>query len=241
MNLFGKKKAAPAPDIIGSIKQLTEVQALLDKREDHLQKQIKQATFDAQTKLKAKDKNGAIFCIKRKKMYQTEVDQIYAKKSNIETQIITLQGTQINKEVLNAMRSANNAMKASIKEADIEKVEDLMSDVTEGMAMANEIGTALANPIGPAVDEDELEDELKAMEAEMLDSELLEAPSVPAARRTDYSADALAAKTREADREAAQIASALQSAPAVPSNPIKTPALSKEEAELQELGMEMGQ
>ena len=60
MNLFGKKKAAPppvvdAPSVIGNIKQNLD---LLDKREQHLQKQIDKCLMEAKAKAAKKDKNG---------------------------------------------------------------------------------------------------------------------------------------------------------------------------------------
>ncbi len=58
MNLFGKKKAAPAPKLNDSIQQLREAMTALDKREKHLEKQREATIADAKKKAKAKDKRG---------------------------------------------------------------------------------------------------------------------------------------------------------------------------------------
>jgi charged multivesicular body protein 4 len=90
MNLFGKKKAAPAPKLNDSIQQLREAQTMLDKREKHLEKQMQVARDQAKDKLKAKDKRGALFLLKRAKLYETQISQIYGKRQNIDMQVGTI-------------------------------------------------------------------------------------------------------------------------------------------------------
>jgi len=183
MNLFGKKKPAPAPKLGDSIQKLREVLTTLDKREQHLQNQMKQALAEAKAKSKAKDKRGAMYHLKRKKMIEKQVDQIYGKKMNIETQILALEGASSNKEVLGVMRQGKDALKSSIKESDIENVDDVMSDITESIQLADEMGEAMSQQIGPVHDEDELEAELNEMESELQTDELQDvvkdAPKVP--------------------------------------------------------------
>jgi hypothetical protein len=58
MNLFGKKKAAPAPKLNDSIQALREAMNVLDKREKHLEKQRDAALGEAKKRAKAKDKRG---------------------------------------------------------------------------------------------------------------------------------------------------------------------------------------
>ena len=45
--------------------------------------------------------------------------------------------------------------------------------------MADEVNEQMAQPIGPQMDEDELNKELEEMESELMDSQLLAAPTVP--------------------------------------------------------------
>jgi len=178
MNLFGKKKAAP-PKLSETIQRLREALDTLDKREKHLEKQIGQAVAEAKKKSKAKDKRGALFQIKRKRMYEKQVEQIYGKKSNIEMQIMALESAASNKEVLDVMKIGKDALKTAIQATDVEKVEETMEDINEQIAMGEEIGEAMSNPIGAPVDEEDLSKELEEMEAEMTEEELLEAPVVP--------------------------------------------------------------
>jgi chromosome segregation ATPase len=100
-------------------------------------------------------------------MYEKQLDQIFAKKSNLEMQIMALESAASNKEVLGAMRSGATALQSAVRDTNIEKVDDAMDEINEAMALADELGEAMAQPIGPAMDEDELTSELQEMESEI--------------------------------------------------------------------------
>jgi len=130
-------------------------------------------------KAKLKDKRGALFQLKRKKMLEKQIDQIYGKKSNIEIQIMALENASGNKEVLGAMRRGADALRRTVQETDLDKVADVMEDITESMGLAEELGDAIAQPIGNAIDDDELTNELEEMERDLISEDLLKAPEVP--------------------------------------------------------------
>jgi len=180
MNLFGKKKA-PAPKLSDSRQLLREAMVTLEKREKHLEKQRDACVAEARRKMKAKDKRGALFQLKRKKMFDKQIEQIDGKKTNIEVQVMALEGAASNKDVLSAMRVGRDALKSSIKETDVDNVGDVMEDITEAIQLADELGDAMSNPIGPPMDEEDLNAELEAMESEMLDEDMLKAPEIPVA------------------------------------------------------------
>jgi len=179
MDLFGKKKKAPAPKLNESIQRLHDVSDDLDKREKHLQAQIDQATIEARKKLKAKDKRGALHLLKRKKMYEKQIDQIYGKKNNIDLQIMALEGAGINNQVVQAMQQGARTLQASIAETNVDKVDEVVEEIQEAMGLQQELDEALGQSIGPPMDEDELAAELGEMEEEMKDEAELSAVSVP--------------------------------------------------------------
>lgn len=218
MNLFGRKKKAPAPKLSSSIQQLRGAMQVLDKREKHLEKQITQCLKEAKRKSKAKDKRGALHQLKRKKMLEKQVDQIYGKKSNIEMQIMALESAASNKELLAAMKTGKNALRAAVGERDVDDVADVMDEINDAVSMADELGEAMAQPMGVPMDEDDLMDELKDLEAEMMDDELLDA-EIPTQTNT------VAAKPQTND--------ALTALPAAPSSALV--GSEKEAAELAEL------
>ena len=72
MNLFGRKKSPAAPggpsDPAQTILKLRSPVETLEKRQVHLDKKIEQQTAEAKAKMAKKDKRGALYCLKRKKM-----------------------------------------------------------------------------------------------------------------------------------------------------------------------------
>jgi charged multivesicular body protein 4 len=201
MNLWGKK-AKPAPTLSESITQLREAMEVLEKREQHLSKQMASALGEAKKKSKAKDKRGALFQLKRKKLYEKQIDQIYGKKTNIEIQIMTLEAAAGNTEVLAAMRKGADALKRTVKETDVEKVADVMDDINESMQLADELGEAMSQSIGPALDDEELNAELEQMENELNDEEMLKAPAVPVATAKTKVKSPVVAATVAPEKEA---------------------------------------
>ena len=123
---------------------------------------------------------GALFAMKRKKLYEKEMDKIQNVKMTLETQVINLESAAQNADTFKAMHSGTSAMKKIRNDVGIDKVDDMMDDIREEMEMANEISDAIAQPVDPLVaDEDELLAELEELEAEDVESELLKAPSQP--------------------------------------------------------------
>ena len=126
---------------------------------------------------------------------------------------------------MKVMSYAAKAMKSAHNNMDIDQVEDLMDEVKEQQQIADEISTAISNPVqfGQDVDEDELMAELEGIEQEELDRVLLETgptpakapaagslvdlPSVPAASPVDAAASSSRSKaTKEEEDELAELA-----------------------------------
>lgn len=110
--------------------------------------------------------------MKRKKMYEAEIEKIENVKMTLETQVMNLESAAQNAETFKAMKSGTDAMKAVRQEVGIENVDDMMDEIKEEMDMANEISNAIASPIDPyAHDEDDL---LAELEGEMAEDEAAE-------------------------------------------------------------------
>jgi len=116
--------------------------------------------------------------MKRKKMYEQEIDKIQNVKMTLETQVINLESAAQNAETFKAMEAGSKTMKKIRTEVGIEKVDDMMDEIKEEMEMANEINSAIAQPVDPFLaDEDELLAELNELEAGDLEAELLAPPT----------------------------------------------------------------
>merc|ERR1711937_581768 len=127
-----------------------------------------------------KNKRAALQCLKRKKMYEAQADQLANQQLRIHDQKIMLEGAKATTETVSAMRSGAQAMKKLQKETNIEDVDKTMEEITEQTENLRQINDALGQPIGFAaeIDEDDLDAELQELEAEELDRQLME-PAVP--------------------------------------------------------------
>ena len=121
---------------------------------------------------------GALFAMKRKKLYEAEADKIQNVKMTLETQVINLESAAQNAETFKAMEAGSKTMKKIRTDVGIDKVDDIMDEIKEEMEMASEINNAIAQPVDPLMtDEDELLEELNMLEASDLEAELLAPPA----------------------------------------------------------------
>jgi charged multivesicular body protein 4 len=122
----------------------------------------------------------------RKKLLEKDLDKWTNTKNTIEQQVFTLENANINLETMKAMKSGADAMKGihgSLYRLTIrlrangrspEKVDTIMDDIRDQMAVSNEISEAIARPaLGTDIDEDELREELEQLEQEELDTKLV--------------------------------------------------------------------
>ncbi|KAK2851176.1 hypothetical protein Q5P01_007452 [Channa striata] len=174
MSLFGKifgggGKGGKGPSPQEAIQKLRETEEMLSKKQEFLEKKIEQELQIAK-KNGTKNKRAALQALKRKKRYEKQLAQIDGTLSTIEFQ-------------RDALRMPTLTLK------DIDKVDELMQDITDQQELAQEISDAISKPVGfgEEFDEDELLTELEELEQEELSKHLLEIkgpesvplPSVP--------------------------------------------------------------
>jgi charged multivesicular body protein 4A/B len=224
-NLWGKKKpTAPQPRVEDTISNLRNNIDSLDKRsqllsshrlilvrEKHIYTKIDTSKREAVMKKKKNDQkgskiipswadffSGAIFALKKMKMYEGEVNKLQGARMTLETQIASLEGAAINVEVFKAMQSGATAMKQirgdlwahslprvsflpslwSSVTRSAERVDDIMDEVQEEQELMNQISEAISRPAEDMYDEEELLAELDGLEDE-LEAELSAAPAQP--------------------------------------------------------------
>lgn len=174
--IFGSgKKGEAAPTPAEAIQRLREVEEMLMKKQEYLEKKTEQEMVTVRTHGK-KNKRVALQALKRKKRYEKQLAQIDGTLTTIEFQREALENANTNTEVLKIMGYAAKALKNAHEDMDIDKVHDLMDEVQEQQEIANEISEAISNPVGFGndVDEDELLKELEELEQEELDQQLLD-------------------------------------------------------------------
>ncbi|CAJ2502336.1 Uu.00g097300.m01.CDS01 [Anthostomella pinea] len=170
-----KKKDSPKNAILGLRSQLE----MLQKREKHLQTQMDEQDAIARKNVNT-NKNAAKVALRRKKTHEHSLDQTISQIGTLEQQINSIESANINRETLAAMERAGDAMKHIHGKLTVDKVDETMDKLREQNALSEEIVSAItSNHLGETMDEEELEEELEALQQEALDKKMLEPGTVP--------------------------------------------------------------
>ncbi|KAI8565440.1 hypothetical protein RHMOL_Rhmol03G0259400 [Rhododendron molle] len=159
--IFGKPKQEA--NAVATLDKLNETLEMLEKKEKVLLKKAAAEVEKAKEFTKAKNKRAAIQCLKRKRLYEQQIEQLGNFQLRIHDQMIMLEGAKATTETVDALRSGASAMKAMQKATNIDDVDKTMDEINEQTENMKQIQEALATPIGAAADFDEsaeLEEEL---------------------------------------------------------------------------------
>lgn len=149
-----------------AIVDLREHILMLTKRQAHLELQIEEQAALARKHV-ATNKTAAKQALKKKKTLETLAERLNAQIETMETQLSAIELANLNLETMKAMQGAATTMKKIHKDFDVDKVDETMDEVREQVETANEISEAISRNVGTEVDEDDLEDELAALEDEV--------------------------------------------------------------------------
>lgn len=185
MRLFGRKKEEPAGPTAGGNVKLTdaimanrEAVATLEKRQALIEKKIADQLEEAKARARAKDKNGGILALKKKKMLENELTTLQNSRMTLEQQILSLESSQTQAIAVTALATGVQAQKTMNTQLNVDKLDELMEDLQEQQDMQNEISNVLATG-APMMDEDELLGELEEMEAAELEKTMLDTSPIP--------------------------------------------------------------
>eukprot|EP00897_Mesotaenium_endlicherianum_P010483 jgi/Mesen1/9463/ME000627S08834 len=172
--LFGKPK-----DEISTREQLdkiVETREMLEKKENVLQKKIAQEVEKAREFSRLKNKRAAIQCLKKKKLYESQVEALVNYQFRLHDQEVMLESANATVEVVGVMRDSSQVLKGVQKRMNIDDVDKTMDDINEQTENMKQIQDALSQPVGAAADfdEDELLAELEDLEGLELDEQLLQ-------------------------------------------------------------------
>lgn len=176
MNLFGpKKKATPQQPSVtpqSAIQRLNEALESLDKREQFIQKKADREQSEAKRLVKAGNKKAALMALKKKKMYEAQVDKINGTRITIENQKIALESANFNREIFETMSIGARALQGVNQTLSVDRVDETMDDIQEQMDVAREIEDAISAPGQSGLADDaDIEAELADLEAEFAESE----------------------------------------------------------------------
>jgi len=174
--LFGKSPApAAAPSTPASsttsthstLDELNEMLRLVEARETHLERLIEKEIEKARTYHARNNKREAVEAIKRKRLHETEREQLTTKKLSLMQQQGTLQALRFTSAFVATEQNVAKAIEAEVKKVGgvdgVEQVQDRMDDA---LADSADILKASTRLMGEAADfdDDELYEELEQME-----------------------------------------------------------------------------
>lgn len=209
---------------VDAIQKLGETEDLLTKRRDLLERKIAAELEKAKEFTRQKNKRAALMAMKKKKLYEGQLEQIENNILRVNEQQMMLESNRATVETVAALQNAARATKTTLQEMRIDDVDRVLDEINDQTDQMRQIQDAMGQPIGAAadLDEDELLNELEELEASELDNQLLEPAPVPSTRVP---------------------AAAVPELPSVPAGRVPTrpvaPAKTPEELELEALQAEM--
>ena len=151
----------------------------MELREALLTKKIDNEVAKAKQAMEKGNRNQALLCMKRKKMYEDQLAKMGGHRVNMETMKMTIEESAITAQVLEAQRAAGAEMARLNAQMEADKVEDDMDKIRDEMDKQREIAEMLGQPLAAdPVDDDELMDELDALVA--ADKPAVKAPAAKA-------------------------------------------------------------
>lgn len=170
--IFGGAKQQPALSANQGLEQLEEKADMLRKRITHLQEQIKDQENIAKQYANT-NKIRALGALKKKKQLEENLKKAEGTLDNLESQRDMLENASSNAAVLKTMADTAKIVKQQHSDLDINKVEDIVDEMREQQEISEEIANILSQTTGKTHDEGELEDELRQLQQEELDKQLL--------------------------------------------------------------------
>lgn len=176
-NLFGKATAAgPSKTVqVGRSKVSDQDRAVLKLKmqRDNLNKYRKkvEAQSDklraaAKARAKNKDKKGALQLLKLRKYQMDQIESVDGQLFNLEQMTASVEFAQLNAKVVEGIEAGNAALNALNEACSIERVEEAMFDMNQGIEYSNEVNELISKSQTDESDAD-LQAELDAMSAAM--------------------------------------------------------------------------
>lgn len=144
------------------------------RRIEHLEKRADEERAKAQQWLSKKNRQRALECLKRKRLYEKQAANLQAMSSNIEQQQFAMQNSILTGEVARSMREGASAMRTIHERVSLDDVEETMLDIQEQMDEASAVQESISRPMFSSASEYDDEDALLAELEELTDDGLIE-------------------------------------------------------------------
>ncbi|SBO26295.1 vacuolar-sorting protein SNF7, putative [Plasmodium knowlesi strain H] len=178
---FGKKKNSSEcfdnkkknnDEIYKAILKNREAIDALEKKQVQVEKKIKQLEIEAKQKVEQNQMSNAKILLKRKKLYEQEIENILNNRLTLEDNMINLENMHLHKIAVNALSYAANTHKKLNNEINTQKVEKIIDTIQENKDIQEEINQALSFNLLNNVDEDEIDKELDLLKEQTMEEKL---------------------------------------------------------------------
>lgn len=123
-------------------------------------------TSTAHAALKNNKKVSALAALRSKKLAERNFKQRTDQLAQLEEVYMKIEQAADQVTIVSVMKESTGALRGlHAQTGGVETVEDIVEELREEMAKVDELGNVI-NEAGPAIDEDELDEELESMEAE---------------------------------------------------------------------------
>ncbi|KAJ4857489.1 snf7 domain-containing protein [Trichoderma breve] len=150
-----------------SIASIKELASNLEHQIDLLNGRIDELDQEARNAVLRKNRVAALAALKSKKRAESSLSTRYATLHQLEEVASKLQQASDQVQLVKVMESSANALESlNTQIGSADKVENTMDRLRDQMSATDEITAILAEPTGMVVDEEEIDEELEAMERE---------------------------------------------------------------------------
>lgn len=150
-----------------SIASIKELMDSLEHQVGLLNTRIDELDLEAKNAVLRKNRVTALAALKSKKRAESSLSTRYATLNQLEEVASRLQQTSDQVQLVKVMESSASALKSlNTQIGDSERVGSTMDRLREQMSATDELTAILSEPTGMDVDEEEIDDELEALEME---------------------------------------------------------------------------
>ncbi|KAK8214842.1 Vacuolar protein-sorting-associated protein 60 [Zalaria obscura] len=171
--LFGAKSNVPKPSLNDAI---SNVQSRIDNIDVQIAKVNGELSTYQQKLSKMRDGPGknairqrAKACLERRRMYESQKDQLYSQSWNMEQAGMMQDNLRNTMTTVDAMKTTTKELKKQYGKVDIDKIDKLQDEMADLMDIGNEIQESISRSydLPEEVDEAELDAELEALGEEV--------------------------------------------------------------------------
>lgn len=150
---------------IDVITQLRAQVETLDKRNNYLDKKIKNAVQEVRA-IASTDKKKALRLLNNKKNMETEIEKNGGIINMMEKQISSLESSIINSEVFKTMEKGQQYIKSTQNNVNVDKMEELMDDIDDQQVITQSITDIFTQRLDSVYGDEELLAQLNEYEEE---------------------------------------------------------------------------